>query len=118
VVKAHASYSGGPGFKYRLGYRLFKVKFFTAFMSPFRQIRGWYRTLGHDRFFHIFFNSPFTYHPSILLYIYLCKFCSVTPVTGSQSLFVKVAGLLRLQALNSSAYTLLAEIPGVARDSR
>jgi hypothetical protein len=36
-------------------------------------------------------------------YFYLYQFSSVTPVIGSQSLFIMVAGLLGLQVLNYSA---------------
>jgi hypothetical protein len=41
-----------------------------------------------------------------LLPVYLSINISVTPVTGSQSLFAIVAGLLRLQVLNCSASSL------------
>jgi hypothetical protein len=63
------SYSGGPGFKSRLGDRLSWV--FVDFFSPFSQKPGFYLNQATSASFHTLSDSSFTYHPFIRRYVVL-----------------------------------------------
>jgi hypothetical protein len=65
VVSIPASYSGGRGFKSRPGDQLFWLRFLVVFLSPSRQMPGYYLKLGHDRFLPHPFQFIVHYHPLI-----------------------------------------------------